>query len=501
MNRFNIPALLLALLCVCALHADTYDERTLVFIQVPDPADREFILASPIDVVSSNAAGVKALLRPEEFRLVQGRGLSYEVLRGEMEKDRALWREADQAAADRSPSIYYTASAFNTTNPGSTTLMKHLLDLFNAHPSITRLYDIGDSYSGAYDIIAMKVTRNPDIIEAETKIRIYGNIHGDERGGLMVACEALDWILANYATDASAQKLVDESELWFIPMGNPDGNSSNSRYNGHGVDLNRNFSGPEGPSDGAFAFSEPETAAIRDLTQVMGKRFATGLSFHGGETCFNSLWNYTYDAPSDEPVFWSARTPGSGCSSENGCLSLAPEGLAEAYGEGCTMSGFWFTNGADWYKTWGDTNDWSYSVWSTLDTTLEATLLKTPATSEIPVFCAEHRPAVINYLLKTFQGIHGVMADAGTGAPLDGRVTAVCTSCEPNHANQVLSQDSERHISAILPCRIAVYEKGGKTYISYLNAGFLSNIMSKKVKPVMGQVGAELEVVVRQIVK
>ena len=87
------------------------------------------------------------------------------------------------------------------------------------------------------------------------------------------------------------------------------------------------------------------------------------------------------------------------------------------------------------------------------------------------------------------------------GKGFEVKPVQVISLCKPNHANQVLSQDSERHISAILPCRIAVYEKGGKTYISYLNAGFLSNVMSKKVKPVMGQVGAELEVVIRQIVK
>lgn len=87
------------------------------------------------------------------------------------------------------------------------------------------------------------------------------------------------------------------------------------------------------------------------------------------------------------------------------------------------------------------------------------------------------------------------------GKGFEVKPVQVISLCKPNHANQVLSQDSERHVSAILPCRIAVYEKGGKTYISYMNAGFLSNIMSKKVKPVMGQVGAELEVVIRQIVK
>jgi len=65
------------------------------------------------------------------------------------------------------------------------------------------------------------VSKNPDIVEAEPKDPHLRNIHGDEKSGLMVACDALDWILANYASNASAQKLVDGAELWFIPMGNP----------------------------------------------------------------------------------------------------------------------------------------------------------------------------------------------------------------------------------------------------------------------------------------
>src|SRR5262249_54937052 len=105
----------------------------------------------------------------------------------------------------------------------------------------------------------------------------------------------------------------------------------------------------------------------------------------------------------------------------------SPYGLAEAYQNGCTTSNFWFTNGADWYITHGDTNDWSYAWWKDLDTTLELTNVKTPPVSEIPIFCAEHRQAVINYILASFQGISGRMTDASSGAPLDGTVVATAT--------------------------------------------------------------------------
>ena len=212
--------------------------------------------------------------------------------------------------------------------------------------------------------------------------------------------------------------------MWFIPMGNPYGNAHNQRSNANGIDLNRNFWGPAG-SDAPPAFSQKETQAIRDLTETATadhpkKRFAVSLSFHEGEVCFNSVWNYTGTAPSDEPVFWSSRSGGN--------VTLAPEGLAKAYQDGCTSPGFWYTNGYDWYQTRGDTNDWSYGAWTALDTTIELNTTKAPPASQIPAYCGQHRQAVLNYMLKAFQGIHGVMTDQASGAPLDGTVTATCTA-------------------------------------------------------------------------
>ena len=243
----------------------------------------------------------------------------------------------------------------------------------------------------------------------------------------MVASDVLDTLLAGYTAvpqDATAKKLVDESELWFIPMGNPYGNAHNQRANASGVDLNRNFWGPAG-SDVPPAFSQKETQAIRDLTETATadhakKRFTVSLSFHEGEVCFNSVWNYTTAPPTDEPVFWTSRSGGN--------VTLAPDGLAKAYQDGCTSPGFWYTNGADWYVTRGDTNDWSYGAWTSLDTTIELNTTKAPPASQIPAYCGQHRQAVLNYMLKAFQGIHGVMTDQTSGAPLDGTVTATCTA-------------------------------------------------------------------------
>jgi uncharacterized protein (DUF302 family) len=46
----------------------------------------------------------------------------------------------------------------------------------------------------------------------------------------------------------------------------------------------------------------------------------------------------------------------------------------------------------------------------------------------------------------------------------------VVSLCNPSHANNILSNISSRRISAMMPCRLAVYEKEGKTYTSIFNS-------------------------------
>ena len=418
--------------------ADTYDTATLVDITTGTKDDVALLRDMRIDVVGLHDGIYKALVTEEQMKALSAHGLSVKILFDEMAADRARWAAATASAGLATG--YYTPSKFNTVNPPAGSLMEHLLQQYNAHPTITRLYNLGPSQDGAYDVIAMKVSKNPDAVEAEPKIRLYANIHGDEKGGVMVSCDVLDTILAGYTAspqDATSRKHVDETEMWFIPMGNPWGNAHNSRYNSRSVDLNRNFWGPAG-SDAPPAWSEKETQEIRDLTEASTadhskKRFAVSLSFHEGDVVFNSVWNYTTSAPSDEPIFWLSRTGGSGCGSQTipNCPTLAPHGLAQAYKDGNFTPGFWFTEGYDWYGTRGDTNDWAYGAWTALDTTIELNTQKTPPASQIPVYCAQHRQAVLNYMLKVFQGIHGVMTDQATGAPLDGNV-AVTNTASPN---------------------------------------------------------------------
>lgn len=77
----------------------------------------------------------------------------------------------------------------------------------------------------------------------------------------------------------------------------------------------------------------------------------------------------------------------------------------------------------------------------------------------------------------------------------------VFSLCKPEHAYQILSSDNDRVASSLMPCRVAVYEKGGKTYVSMLNSGLFSKLMGKKVSTVMGAASSENELILAPVIK
>jgi murein peptide amidase A len=92
---------------------------------------------------------------------------------------------------------------------------------------------------------------------------VVGVIHGDERAGLRIV-RAIKREASRHADGLTG------TQLWAIATVNPDGLSSHTRKNAHGVDLNRNFpyrwSGDVPHSSGYYPgprpASEPETRSV-----------------------------------------------------------------------------------------------------------------------------------------------------------------------------------------------------------------------------------------------
>ncbi len=144
-------------------------------------------------------------------------------------------------------------------------------------------------------IYFIRLSDNPNSEEAEPQV-LYSSIHhAREPNSLSQTIFYMWYLLENYATNDEVRFLVDNTELYFVPVLNPDGyiynettNPSggglwrkNRRNNGDGtfgVDLNRNYSygwGTTGVSmstsgetyPGTGAFSEPETQAMKWLCE------------------------------------------------------------------------------------------------------------------------------------------------------------------------------------------------------------------------------------------
>jgi len=74
--------------------------------------------------------------------------------------------------------------------------------------------------------------------------------------------------------------------------------------------------------------------------------------------------------------------------------------------------------------------------------------------------------------------------------------------CHPDHAYQILSLDSERIVSNMMPCRVSIYEKSdGKTYVSWMNTSMMGNMMGGVIAEVMGVASADSEKMIQSIIQ
>ncbi|MFY9153698.1 MAG: DUF302 domain-containing protein [Prolixibacteraceae bacterium] len=82
------------------------------------------------------------------------------------------------------------------------------------------------------------------------------------------------------------------------------------------------------------------------------------------------------------------------------------------------------------------------------------------------------------------------------------RPVVVFSICKPDIAVRILDNDNERHVSAMMPCRIAVYEKAdGKTYVSRMNAGLFSKLLGGNATAIMGEAGNGSEDILKSVIK
>lgn len=195
--------------------------------------------------------------------------------------------------------------------------VQHLSDVATAHPDLAVTHDVGDSWrktqglATGNDLVAICLTKQQPgdctLSPTSTKPRflLIGAVHARELSATELSSRFVDLLADGYGTDAEVTSLLDSTEVWVVPVGNPDGReiveqgttspylqrkNANSSVgacavpptssNQHGVDLNRNFTWKWGgtgtstnPCDATFrgsaAGSEPETVALSQLMTTL----------------------------------------------------------------------------------------------------------------------------------------------------------------------------------------------------------------------------------------
>jgi hypothetical protein len=277
-----------------------------------------------------------------------------------------------------------------------------------AHPDIVSRFSIGKSYQGR-DLWAVKISDNVAVDEYEPEVLYDGGHHSDEHMGVEMTLRIMHWLADGYGVDPRITSIVDTREIWIIFSVNPDGaaydisggrfhlwrknRQPNAGTTATGTDLNRNYGykwGREGNTStnpaaityrGPYAFSAPETRAVRDFlaSRVVGGRqqIRTAITFHEYGRLVMWPYGYTY---TDIPVDMTT--------DDHGALVLIGKRMA-------SFNGYKPEQASDLYLTSGTTRDYEYGQYRIFAYTFELSVKDYPDDSLIASETGRNKDAVL----------------------------------------------------------------------------------------------------------
>jgi len=273
---------------------------------------------------------VELYLKQSDLKKIADHGFEYKIKIDDYAaffEDRAA-REAPYVSSF--PKMMRTATNFDYGSMGGfytyDEMVSKLDEMETLYPNIVKAkYSIGTSHEGR-TIWALKISDNPDVDEDEPVAYYDALHHAREPLSMAVTINYMFWLLENYDTDPNVEYIINNRELYFVPIVNPDGYvynqttnpnggglwRKNRRDNGDGtfgVDLNRNYSHAydfdsncssnstnSNTYSGPNAFSEPETEAVRDLVSDINPTVA----FSSHSTAGKYLMPYGFDTAPPE---------------------------------------------------------------------------------------------------------------------------------------------------------------------------------------------------------
>ena len=213
----------------------------------------------------------------------------------------------------------------------------HLLQM--NHSDIMSLTSIGKTYEGR-DIWMIKLSDNVTEDEEEPGVLFMGAHHGNEKPSFEVCWFFINYMVEQYENSSlpEVHTAVDTTQIYVIPMVNPDGVEADTRKNcapnhgpfglrttitSYGVNLNRNYDDPWFLSyllpiryslpfilpdssfnyRGPYPFSENETQAVKTFVETHD--ISISISYHSYGEFIIYPWMHTTKKTPDDPLFQS----------------------------------------------------------------------------------------------------------------------------------------------------------------------------------------------------
>ncbi|MBI5000281.1 MAG: hypothetical protein HZB92_01960 [Euryarchaeota archaeon] len=282
--------------------------------------------------------------------------------------------------------------------PAYQEVRSRLVAISVGNPAIARLDTLGTTWEGR-DILALRLGT-----EGKPAALVMGGHHAREPSSVVLPLRLAERLAADYDSNGSVRWLLDNTEIWFVPLVNPDGldyvlssgdwswrknrrpvdSDGDGTVDAIGVDLNRNYGRRWGEGTavhvpgsleycGPSAFSENETRAVRDL--ALREDFSISMSFHAYGNEVTWPWNNLADA--DNARTATARA-----------LAL----------EAAERNGYRAMKGTDLYETYGDSDDWLFGNASAYPLTFELGGSFTPSAAEMDAQFSANLPAAVHLL-------------------------------------------------------------------------------------------------------
>lgn len=304
-----------------------YAGHSVVTIEIE--STRELLAASALGEMLACFPGPGAndfIVAPEAMEALRASGLNFEVRTDDLQSVVDAEAETNLALrADRGVGYF---EAFRTLDE-----VNAFMDALDTEPGLpadqVQIVTVGTSLEGRA-IRALRISGPSAQPDAAKPVFVFNSgQHAREWITVPTAVWAAERLVRDYATDPEIRELVDGVIFYIIPVLNPDGYvhtwpveqggggerywRKNRRPNSggtFGVDLNRNWGyqwGGGGSSStqssetyrGTGPFSEPETAAMRDLMTngITGGPLKAYVDIHAFGQLVMSPWGYTSANP------------------------------------------------------------------------------------------------------------------------------------------------------------------------------------------------------------